>query len=58
MSIPKLIVAVSLSTVAAAAHAGFVSALPEPTTVTLVFVAMAAIGLALARRKRRVPVDA
>ncbi len=56
MPYKKLIVAVALLSVAAAAQAGFSAVLPEPATVTLIFVLMAAIGLAVAR-KRRKPVE-
>ena len=47
----KLIVATALSSIAATAHAGFLSVLPEPATVTLIFVALAAVGLAVFRKR-------
>ena len=52
----KLIVATALSSVAATAQAGFLSVLPEPATVTLIFVGLAAVGLAVFR-KRPGPVE-
>ncbi len=53
----KLVVTVALIALAAAAHAGYVSMLSEPTTVTLVFVALATIGL-VTHRKQPAPADA
>lgn len=50
MSPRKIVVAVAFVTAAAAAVAGFAAALSEPATVTLVFVALAAIGLAGGRK--------
>jgi hypothetical protein len=57
MSFKKLIVAVALLSAAASAQAGWVSALPESATVTLVFVALAVVGIAL-RPKRPAEADA
>lgn len=56
MSFRHLIVAIALFSAAAAAHAGLVHNLPEPATVSLIFIALATIGLVLTR-KRRVPVE-
>ena len=56
MSFHHLIAAVALLSAAATAHAGLVSAIPESATVTLVFIALATVGLA-AGRKRRKPAD-
>ena len=58
MSSSKLIVAVSMLSVAASAHAGFLAILPEPATVTLVFAGMAAIGLVVFRKRDKKPVEA
>ena len=58
MSARKLIVAVALTSVAATAHAGFVSALSEPATVTLVFVALATIAFVCTRKKKPASLDA
>ncbi len=57
MSFRHLIVAVALLSAAAAAHAGLVHDLPESATVSLVFIALATIGLAITH-KRRAPVEA
>lgn len=56
MPYKKLVVAAALLSVAAAAQAGFAAILPEPATVTLIFICMAAIGLVVAR-KRPKPVE-
>ncbi len=56
MSFKLPIIAVALLSVAAAAHAAFVSALPEAAMVTLVFIALATIGL-LSRRKPAIAVE-
>jgi len=58
MSARKLIVAAALMSVAATAHAEFVSALSESTTVTLVFIGLATIGLVVSRKKKSQPADA
>ena len=50
MSARNLIVAIALLTVAATAHAGLVSALPESTSVALIFVALATAGLVAGRK--------
>ena len=57
MSARKLIVAIALMSVAATAHAGFVSALSEPATVTLVFIALATIALVCTRKKKPAAID-
>ncbi len=58
MSPQKIIVVVAFAIAAAAAVAGFSARLPEPATVTLVFAALAAIGLAGGRKPLVVePVD-
>lgn len=58
MSSQKLVVAFAFITAAAAVVAGFAAALPEPATVTLVFVALAAIGTTGARKPLVVePID-
>ena len=57
MSSSKLIVAVSMLSVAATAHAGFLAILPESATVSLVFAGLAAIGLVVFR-KRESPIEA
>ncbi|MEO8935855.1 MAG: hypothetical protein ABI277_09575 [Burkholderiaceae bacterium] len=53
MPYKKLIVAAALLSVAATAQAGFAAVLPEPATVTLVFVFMAAIGLVVGRKRSK-----
>ena len=50
MSFAKIIAAVTITTIAGAAATTFVTALPEPAIVTLVFAALASIGLVLARK--------
>ena len=57
MSFRQVIVAIALLSAAAAAHAGLVHDLPEAATVSLVFIALATVGLAVAH-KRRTPVEA
>ena len=57
MSARNLVVAAALMSVAAAAHAGYISAISESTTVTLVFIALATIGL-VSTRKKPAPVEA
>jgi len=47
MSPKKLLVAVALLSVAASAQAGWVVSIPEPATVTLVFISLALIGFGL-----------
>ena len=56
MSLKKIIVAVGLLSAAASAQAGWVSALPESATVTLVFIGLALVGFVL-RPKRPAPVE-
>ncbi len=51
MSPKKLFGAVALLSVAASAQAGWVASIPEPASVTLVFVSLALIGFGL-RGKR------
>ena len=46
MSSRKIVVAIAFVIAGAAAVAGFAATLPEPATVTLVFIALSAIGLA------------
>ena len=57
MSFRHVIVAIALLSAAAAAHAGLVHDLPESATVSLVFVALATIGLAITH-KRTKPAEA
>lgn len=52
MSFRHLIVAIALFSAAAAAHAGLVHDLPESATVSLVFVALATVGLAMTHKRR------
>lgn len=55
--IVRVVVTIALLSAAAAAHAGLVHQLPESATVSLVFIALAAVGLAVAH-KRRTPAEA
>ena len=52
MSITKLVAGIALLSVAATAQAGWINVLPESTSVTLIFVALAVIAFAV----RRTPV--
>lgn len=57
MSARKLIVAVSLMSVAATAQAGFASVLSESATVTLVFIALATIAFVVTHKKKPASLD-
>jgi hypothetical protein len=52
MTVKQLIVAAALLSAAATAQAGWISVIPEPASVTLVFIALAIVGFALRPKKR------
>ena len=52
MSLKKMLVAVALLSFAASAQAGWIPAIPESATVTLVFASLALIAFAFRREQR------
>jgi len=57
MLVKKLIVAGALLSAAATAQAGWVAAIPESATVTLVFIALGVVAFALRSKKKPAPAE-